>query len=176
MKKNKGDNRLLCYIGLVILIILLLLPPALRLFGKNLYVKEPVKKDEILILSCNKQNESINATFLNKEPQYIDYIIKGDYSVNTNEENETIEQTETTNETPIMTIFKPYAKINYDSKEGKTTFKVAANDLKQYRDYVILFSTLENQQNYYVSQAFYCATVTYSSFSTIVILHYIVEI
>lgn len=164
MKKTKGDNRILCYIGLTILIILLLLPPMLRLFGKNLYIKEQVKKDELIILRCNKQNESISSTFLNKEPQYIDYIIKGDYSVKVEEENNDVVEVEETNKNTFMDIIKPYAKINYDNTTDKTTFKVHVDDLKQYRDYIILFSNIENQQNYYVSQAFYCEAVTPQSF------------
>ena len=91
--KKKRDFTFLSYICLVFLIILLLLPPILRLFGKNLYNKEVKKKDEIVILTCNKKDEGISSTFLNGEPQNLEYRINGDKSVSVSEEKEDIENT-----------------------------------------------------------------------------------
>lgn len=155
MKKKKKDNRPLCYVCLVFLILLLLLPPALRIFGKNLYVKEERKKDEVIVLICNRKNEAISSTFFNGTPQNINYSIVGDYSVKVDEKDET------TSENSLMDIIRPFSQIEYNRNENKTIFKVKVSDLKEIRDYVVLFSTLENQQNYYNSQAFYCDKTVY---------------
>ena len=149
MKKNKKDHRILCYIGLVILIILLLLPFLLRIFGKNLYQKQETKKDEVIVLSCNKQNEMISSTFLNNEPQNIEYRIKGDYS----SKDETDIETDKVN---LMDIIRPHAKIEYQKDDDTTIFKVNVSDLKEVKNYAQIFASIENQTTYYTSQTFSC--------------------
>ena len=112
------ESRLLCYVGLIFLIVLLLLPPGLRIFGKDLYKKEEKKKDEVIVLSCTKKDESISSTFLNGEPQNIDYRIKGDYSVNI--DSESTEEDTVKNE--LLGYIKPYAQSEYDTNENQTIF------------------------------------------------------
>ncbi len=76
--RKKKQNKILCYFGLVILIFLLFLPPALRLFVAE---KKELKKDINEILTCDKADESISATFLNDKPQSVLYKMKGDHTV-----------------------------------------------------------------------------------------------
>ena len=164
MKKSR-DYSVLCYIGLVILVILLLLPLFLKTFGKNFYEKkEEKKKDEVIILSCTKDAESINSTFLNNEPQNISYRIKGDYSVSTNDDSKKLgdENTDSVKDTiSFMEIIKPYAKITYDDKIGITSFSIQVSDLAKTSDYNSIFNSLDNQQKYFVSQKFNCEKKTY---------------
>ena len=96
--KKKKNIKTTCYISLVILVILLFLPMMLRIFVKEKKT-ETVKKDIIILLNCNKSNESISSTFLNDEPQNILYNIKGDYTVTINPD----ETTETSMEKNIET-------------------------------------------------------------------------
>ena len=163
MKKKKSDNRLLCYIGLFFLVVFLLLPPALRWFGKNLYVKEKVKKDEVLVLSCNKTGEKLDSSFLNGEPQNIKYTVKGNHSttINKEEENTGDTNTQVTSKNNLMELISPYAKIEYDQEENKTIFSVKVSDLKVLENYTPLFSSVSNQEEYFSSQAFYCEKRVY---------------
>ena len=85
--KNKKRTRIICYISLVVLVILLFIPPAFRAFIKEKQVEE--KKSVVLILSCNKLDESISSTFLNDEPQNLLYKIKGDKTITIAPDEET---------------------------------------------------------------------------------------
>ena len=72
---KKKQTKIICYISLVFLIVLLFLPPLLRTFVQE---KPEKKKDEVVVINCNKTDESINSTFLNGKPQNILYSVKGD--------------------------------------------------------------------------------------------------
>ena len=166
MKKNH-DFSILCYIGLVILFILLLLPPMLRLFGKDLYVqKEEKKRDEVIILTCDKQDENINATFLNGDPQIIEYRIKGDYSVVVSDEIENIKEElgdeSEKKEVSFIELIRPFAKIDYKEENNETSFKVKVSDLKELEEYNSIFNTFDNQQKYFLDQKFSCQKTNYS--------------
>lgn len=183
MKKNY-DLSILCYIGLVFLFILLLLPPMLRLFGKDLYVKkeEEKKKDEVVILTCDKQDENINSTFLNGNPQVLEYRIKGDHSVSVSDEkaiqdnelgdeNDAKEdktvvkeenETEEVDITSFIELIRPLAKIEYNSDSNVTLFKVKVTDLRELSVYNKIFNSIENQQGYFVNQEFSCQKTNYS--------------
>ena len=162
MKKNHNYS-FLCYFGLIILTFLLFLPPALRIFGKDLYVKEEKKKDEIIILNCKKENESINSTFLNGEPKNLEYLIKGNYTVTTNEEeeSETSEKDKEDNQNTLLVYIKPYSQVKYDEEKDITSYNVKTIDLKQINNYPETFSTVDNQQNYFTKLNFSCTRANY---------------
>ncbi len=167
MKKSR-DLSILCYISLVILFILLLLPPMLRLFGKDLYVqKEEKKKDEVIILTCDKQDENINSTFLNGEPQVIEYHIKGDHSVAVNDvklKDETDDSQQLADEIEVnifIELIRPFAKIEYREDINETSLKVKVSDLKELEEYDSVFSTFDNQQKYLLDQFFTCQKTNY---------------
>ena len=94
MKKKKMKHNL-CYVGLVVLTIFLLLPVAFRLFIRD-PDEEKTKEEEkkvYISLSCIKGEESISSTFLNDKPQSIMYKVKGN-KVSTNNPDEVDENAE----------------------------------------------------------------------------------
>ena len=169
MKNKKGNKLFLCYFGLVILIILLLLPICLRLFGKNLYEKKENSDEEIIeVLNCNKDNSTINSTFLNGTPQNLLLKIKGDQTTikETNKSDTSLTTDDSTNDTvsrenDLVKYIRNYSMINYSKEDDTTSFKVNMTDLKQIDEYIVLFNNLENQQKYFTSQAFSCTVVKY---------------
>ena len=160
-KKKTSNNHWLCYVGLVILITLLLAPPLLRWFGKDLFVEEEIKRDELIILNCNKQNETVRSTFLNGIPKNIEYSITGNHSVSVDDTTSDNTQTSTDNKNNFMKIIKPYSKIEYNSDDNITIFRAETSAIRENINYVTLFASVENQQEYFDSQAFYCDKVIY---------------
>ena len=77
MAKQKKKTRIICYISLVILIILLLLPVSLRIFAKDHVTDDdkPVSRSEVIVLNCNKADETINSTFSGNQPHNILYKV-----------------------------------------------------------------------------------------------------
>lgn len=173
MEKKKGNKVFWCYFGLVILILLLILPIGLRLFGKDLYEKEIKSKDVVEVLNCNKDNATIDSTFLNGVPQNLSLRIKGDYSVKEEADDSTASKEETSDakkdtvddkvdgEEGLIKYIREYSIVEYSVQDDVTSFKTNMTDLKQLNEYIALFNNLENQQKYYVSQAFYCTVTTY---------------
>ena len=162
MKKKKSDHFALCYLGLGVLVFLLLLPVALRLFGKNLYEKKEVKKDVVTLLNCNKKSETVSSTFLNEDPKNLNYKIGGDYStvqINDTDEQEIDMSSKTA--TVFIELIKDYAKIEYSHIDNATSFNVDVKDLKQVPNYVGIFSSIENQNKYFSSQGFSCTITNY---------------
>ena len=97
LSNKKKITKIICYISLVVLNILLFLPPACRLFAKE---KVSVIKDDVVsVLNCSKDEESINATFLNGNPSNIFYKIKGNYTEIENPDEGSDEPLETDAET-----------------------------------------------------------------------------
>ena len=159
--KKKRNNNFVYYLLLVILIILLLLPPGLRLFAKNLYVKEEKEKDVVEVLACEKHNESLSSTFLNGLPQHLDYKVKGNY---TNNDDTSEKDSKTTNteviENDLLNHIREFSKVSYEDVEDVTLFEVKVTDMKQTSEYIVLFSSLDKQKNYFTSQAFSCQANT----------------
>lgn len=56
-------KKILCYVAIVLLLILIILPPMLRIFVKEEAYEPP--KDVVSLLNCNKDDESISMPYLN---------------------------------------------------------------------------------------------------------------
>ncbi len=159
-------KNVLLYLALFILVILLLLPPGLRLFGKDLY-NEPkfVKPKDILeILSCTKINESISSTFMNGKPLNIKYEINGNFvpeETNDEKENQDINPDEVDNEekNQIIEGLKKYADIKYDEAKNSTKFQIGLDSFDTVPEEMQIFNKSINEMNAYYSElSFSCTT------------------
>ena len=56
-------KKFLCYVALIVLIVLIILPPALRIFVKDDSVDTP--KDVVELLNCKRGDEEINMPYKN---------------------------------------------------------------------------------------------------------------
>ena len=162
MKKNKKDYSNLCYFSLVMLAIFLLIPPVFRFVGKDWYKKEERKKDIIEILTCTKEKDTINSTFLNGEPKNLDYKHKGKYNLVNNDDtlaDEVDNKEEKKNS--LIDIIAGYANIAYIDATDVTHFKVDMSSMKQNEKYMQFFSNIDNQKSYFNSLSFYCEITKY---------------
>lgn len=78
--RKKERTKKICIAALVLSIILLFLPPALRLFVEP---PPPPQIDVIHFVSCAHGDETLSSTFLNNEPKNIKFIANGDVTVST---------------------------------------------------------------------------------------------
>lgn len=154
---NKKINLILCYVGLFFLVILLIMPPVFRLVFKE--KKEEVKKNVVVTMRCNKENEEVNSTFLNDEPQVIQYSIIGDYSIKN--ESETNEKTESTlPPSEIITKFAEFGNIVYHEENNTSVLKVVVSQARGSADYELLLRNQPTQEEYFKSQGFSCIKQT----------------
>lgn len=168
-------KNILLYLGLFFLVVLLLLPPGLRIFGKNLYKKDNKVKDIVELLKCNKENETISSTFLNKIPQNFQYKLKGNYLTdNINEyeqinpdENNNLEALEMADNIEDDTIdnrlvynIKKYASIVYDDSMDISTFTIELNNLDPLPNEIIQLKSLDSQKSYLEGFGFSCSSST----------------
>lgn len=113
----------LLYVAMFFLFVLLLLPPGLRLFAKDLYEKKEVKQDLVESLSCNKLNESINISYLNGKAYNFTYNKSGDFSTvmgqTFNEDD--VEY----NKLNIIRDIKDFATIDYSKINDITKFSIS---------------------------------------------------
>ena len=85
--KKKQRKRALCYFAVTVMIILLLMPPIFRLFVADRNAGIVKEVDIIMVLNCNTSTESITSTFLNGKPGTLTYKIRGNYVLNTTQNN-----------------------------------------------------------------------------------------
>ena len=140
---------LLCFI-LIILIGLLLLPPGLRLFGKNLYNDvEEEKKDVVTVLNCKKGDEVINMTYFNDKPYDFRYTIKGNYNASMQD----VVDGETPNNTldnAIIEDIKGSSMINYSESKDTTEFHIVLSSVEMINEKLNNYiKKPEEQQKYY---------------------------
>lgn len=157
VNSNKKVKKVFCYIGLFFLFILLIIPPVFRLVFKEKEVV--IKKDIITTMRCDKENESVASTFLNDEPQVIQYSIVGDYSIKS--ESETTGKTE--NVLPpseIITKFAEFGTIVYDEEKNMSTLRVVVSKAMGSADYELLLRNQPTQKDYFESQGFSCIKQT----------------
>lgn len=143
-------KKVLLYLALVFLIILLLLPVGLRLFGKNLYQESNNNKPKNVYgtLSCTKLNEKINQTYLNGKPYNLWYQIIGSFGSNTGEVDES-------NQTALD--LKDYATISYSDISMATDYKIDFNNYSSLPEGLEKYGQdIDNQANYYNILGFMC--------------------
>ena len=110
-------------------------------------------------MRCDKENESVASTFLNDEPQVIQYSIVGDYSIKS--ESETTGKTE--NVLPpseIITKFAEFGTIVYDEEKNMSTLRVVVSKAMGSADYELLLRNQPTQKDYFESQGFSCIKQT----------------
>lgn len=124
-------KNVLLYFALVILVFLLLLPPGLRLFGRNLYSERNIKKQDntLEILDCNKINESISTSFVNGKAYNIKYTISGNHvpEKEISDEENPDEGIVDINKNNIIEDLKGYAESIYLEEKNITEFRVDLN-------------------------------------------------
>lgn len=144
------------WVLLILLIGFLLLPPALRIFGKDLYKKvEEEKKDVVTVLNCKKGEDSINTTYLNDKPYDFRYYVKGNHTIeNENAENIDIESTF---DNSIIYDIRNNSMINYNNDKDTTEFHIILSSVELTSDQLSNYTKLpEEQQKYYIAMGFYC--------------------
>lgn len=158
----------LLYLAFFILVILLLLPLGLRIFGKDLYKEKkiPKLKDELEMLSCTKINETISTSFLNGKAYNIKYSISGNHTVEEEtmlpDEEETEEESPASPKNDFIEDFKKYAQITYKESENLTEYVISVNLLnvipKELQNHT---KTIEEVISYYREYSFSCTTQKY---------------
>ena len=151
MKKGKSIKIFLSYFTLVILVILLFAPMLTRIFFKE-KAPEP-KKDEVIVLSCEKQDESVSSSFVNGEPRNISYHITGNYELTSADETEVL---------TTSAVFKKlveYKAAVYDETKGVSEIKFNTSVVENTIDYELIFNNITNQEEYFRSQGFSCNRV-----------------
>ena len=176
--KQKKRTRIICYVSLFFLVILLFLPPALRLFVED---KEPEEKKVITILTCNKADATISSTFLNDVHQNIVYKINGNYTmtntgetlevnnadeqeINSNVEMEMADdqsigdnQNSIIEKGSFLELIRPISQVTYDDASNITTFRVNMNSLKEFSNYETDLSSIAAEEAYFATFDFSCA-------------------
>ena len=152
IKKNKMFKKILCYFGLVVLNILLFAPMICRIAFKD--TKPKVKEDVIVILNCEKTDESVRSTFVNDEPINISYNIRGNYEQATDEDIETIINN------PVLKKLISYSRPVYNEETNLSTIKFNVSATRGSLDYEIVFSNITNQEEFFRSNNFSCNRMT----------------
>ena len=161
-------KKVLCYFGLFFLIILLLIPPGLRIFAKNLYPEEEKPKLVVNILNCNKETESVFSSYANTTPQTFQYKIKGNYVLN-NENNSNVDTEENldgviqTNEpeNELIHLIRKNALVTYDEESDLTTYQITFWEGSDYTGDLRNFKDMEKIQKYLIELKFSCTTSSY---------------
>ena len=158
-------KNILLYFTLFLLIILLLLPPGLRLFGKNLYTTPiiPKNKDVLEILNCTKINETISTSFLNGKAYNIKYEISGNHLSQDNENSLlNTEETDNVNKNTIVDDLNSYAEVKYIEEKNITEFRLAVNLLNNIPDSLVNYTkSIQEVSNYYTDLSFSCTIQKY---------------
>ena len=177
--KRKKMKHNLCYVGLVILIILLITPPMLRLFVEDKTGEEVVKKVYIALV-CSKEGESISSTFEDGKPQNIMYRIQGNVTNNTPDEIDDINndlKDSTIEETPtpsisnansairdtdtVIGVLARFSSFEYNAEENYSELKISYSSFPKTEDYDAVFATISAQENFYTSRGFSCTQNTF---------------
>lgn len=160
---NKKIKHVLCYIGLVVLTILLFLPLVFKIAYKDR--KKENSSVVVWVLNCNIGNEVIRSTFKNDDPQIVTYTIPGNHtSQDTTQEG----TSEIVNETivnddfnPIIKKFSNYSTFTYNEQDNNSSMKFNVEVVKGTIDYESIFASIDLQENYFKSQGFTCTREKY---------------
>ena len=157
-----GENmkKVLLSFALFLLIILLFIPFIFRLVGKNWY-KDKLSKmnNSIESLNCNKQDETLNLTYLNNNPHNLQYLIKGNYVADNNKEAnpDTVIDIETSNsEKTMASDLLDYSIVTYKEDENMTEFRINLPDFPSIPEVLKKYTDKESAKGYYESIGFSC--------------------
>lgn len=152
-------KKILCYLGILVLLGLTILPPMLRVFmpdqGEE---EEEVVKIESVALACTSDKYMVNTNYKNNKVQMI--VIKKIINIDESNTEETEESSENVIETEMDMTFqalKEYGDIVYnvlnDGEAIKLDFSISNHEK-------LNLSTLtklpEDQKTYYESQGLTC--------------------
>ena len=179
-------KKLLLYMTLLILIVLLFLPPMLRLFGKDLYKERKFttkQTNELEMLNCTKYNETISTSFLNGKAYNIKYEISGNHVPEKAKEEKSLEDEkelsdlleegilpdeedtttqDNTNKNTLVDDFKDVAEVSYVEEKNLTEFRIAVNTLGEIPESLKNHTRMiEEVKNYYIELSFTCTTQKY---------------
>lgn len=156
VSNNKKANKILCYFGIFFLTILLIIPPLFRLIFKE--EKKEIKKDIVTTMKCNREMEEVDSTFLNNEPQAIQYSIIGNYLPKENETDSNKKYEAGISE--LLVKFSEYGTMEYDEIKNVSVIKFKASSVRGSADYELILTNQYTQAEYYKSQGFSCVKQT----------------
>ena len=133
---------------------MLLLPPGLRIFGKDLYSEQKnIKiKDEVYVLNCTGLRETINMSYMNDLPYNFQYLIKGNYTYF----DDDLEFNE------IILDIQSYTEGVYNEIDDTTEYRIAFNEMSDIPGPLVNYSMAYDKQNaYYTERGFNCTKISY---------------
>lgn len=145
-------KNILLYFAIFILVILLFLPPGLRLFAKDIYKDLEKKNDIIETLNCNKLNETMNISYLNGEPYSLSYTIMGNFSTAL----ESVDENQST-ELIIVEDLRNYGSIEYNDAADLTTIRVGFKNFTDIPNSLSLYAkTIDEERDFLLENSFSC--------------------
>ena len=164
--KNDTFKIVLLYLSLVFLVIMLFVPPMLRLLVKD--VEEEKPKVVLSVLNCTREGEVIITAYSDNNPYNFYYSIEGDYTqIDFNSEEETDENDEQNedddkqnedvfNYQNVMIDVISYSSITYNEMENKTEISMDISS-ETIKEILPQYSKLiDEQDTYYTKYGFTC--------------------
>lgn len=149
-------KKILCYFAIVLLITLIVLPPALRIFVKDDY-EEELPKDVVELLSCTKTDESISMPYKNGVLTMIKYSFKEQtnsdiFSFNGDTNNYgDVNETET-----IKSVLEKNTNTQKETNNGEVTYKLEMNESNSVQIADTYKGSSEVMKNYYTNLGYSC--------------------
>lgn len=157
-------KKALCFMGILVLLFLALLPPALRLFlpDKETEIIEEETKKQLLV--CKSERFGISTSYDNNK---VDRIIFKRFKLLSDDTTEVEDASESTinNNTPLDEAFdniKTDTTITYNEQEDSEVISIDFDiyDHKEL-DLSLLNKSLEEEKTYYESQGLTCTVREY---------------
>ena len=157
-------KRILCYVVLVLLIVLIVLPPVLRVFAKEEAYVPP--KDVVSMLSCTRDNESISMPYLNGNLVSIKYtfpvtIINPDSIVDADNLGDILEDNDVplvNNNQTIKNVLENITNTKSETVDNLTTYLLDMKDTNNSLQVPSEFKgSSEVMKNYYNNLGYTCS-------------------
>lgn len=161
-------KKILCYVAIILLIVLIILPPALRILvkGDN---DEEVTKDVVELLACTKNDESINMPYKNGNLTMIKYSFKEEINPDTfdfNSHNNDDENTDIQDEygdvngiETIKSILEKNSNTHKENINGEISYKLEINDTNRLQVPETFKGTIDVMRNYYTNEGYSCMII-----------------
>ena len=151
-------KNILLYLAIFILLFLLCLPKALRLFGADLYKKEEKTVDVVEAISCNKLNEAINISYMNGKTYNFFYDINGNYLLGDTSNDVTSEIPSDLN---IVDDLRTNAKIEYDDINDITKFSISFWEMDNIPENLLSYTKdIDSEMNWLSQYGFSCTKIS----------------